>query len=138
MQEQDCEAVYQMNLDYFSESWSLHQIKQIIRDETMLYVVAQMDGQLVGYCGLYQVLDEGNITQVAVQKAMRGQGIATEMLKYMLQLAMQRDMNFFTLEVRASNESAIRLYESAGFVEQGRRKNYYKEPTEDGIIMNKM
>lgn len=137
MEENDVKAVFELNQNCFHESWSFSQIREIIGNETMLYLVAMEQNELIGYCGLYQVLEEGNITQVAVCLKQRKKGIAGKMLQELTQLALQKGITFFTLEVRASNEAAIRLYEKDGYLLMGRRKNYYQNPTEDALIMNK-
>lgn len=136
MEKKDIDAVFAINEASFSMPWTRTQIEQILSDEKMLYVVADLDDVVLGYCGMYRVLDEGNITQVAVSSDMRGRRIATAMMKTLISLAKDEGIHFFTLEVRLSNEPAISLYKKSGFVIMGRRKNYYSNPTEDGLIMN--
>ena len=139
MQPKDTQAVFEMNEAYFHESWTKAAIEKILTDSTMLYITAvDENDEPVGYCGLYQVLDEGNITQVAVHESMRGMRIGTGLMKELLEAGDENGIRFYTLEVRAKNQSAIALYEAAGFEQAGIRKNYYKNPDEDGIIMNRI
>jgi len=99
------------------------------------YMVAAQAGEVVGYCGMYKVLDEGNITQVAVREDVRRQGIAGKLLQDFMQNGKDCGVNAYTLEVRVSNQSAIRLYEACGFIKECVRKDFYSAPKEDAYIM---
>ena len=94
-----------------------------------------VEGDIVGYIGMYFSLDEGEITNVAVDSRMRRRGVGEMLVKAMQKEAGQRGISSIVLEVRISNENAIRLYERNGFVNQGVRKGFYELPKEDAYIM---
>ena len=94
------------------------------------------DGTLLGYGGISLVADEAEIITVAVSPACRRQGIARALMEHMLRLAADARATVY-LEVRASNDPAIALYSKLGFAEVGRRKNYYRNPREDALILRK-
>ncbi|MDR2610639.1 MAG: ribosomal protein S18-alanine N-acetyltransferase [Clostridiales Family XIII bacterium] len=98
-------------------------------------VSARPDPLLVGYAGLWVVLDEGHITNVAVDPDYRRQGIAAMLLLKLLEAAREKGAKRFTLEVKRSNAAAIALYERFGFRAAGSRKGYYEEDGEDAVIM---
>ena len=100
------------------------------------YMVALDDGdRVLGYLVLSSVLDEGSVDNVAVDPANRRRGVADALVDDAVRRAREKNLAFLTLEVRASNEPAIRLYEKHGFVPVGRRRNYYENPREDAILM---
>lgn len=117
----------------FHAPWS----ESMLREELGkgIFLVAERDGQAVGYVGCQTVLDEGYITNVAVSPDYRRQGIARTLIDALAVQARARELAFVTLEVRASNAPAIALYEGAGFVRVGVRKNFYTAPTEDAVLM---
>lgn len=100
-----------------------------------IFLVAERDGQVAGYVGCQTVLDEGYITNVAVSSDCRRQGIARMLIDTLTAQARERELAFVTLEARASNAPAIALYEGAGFVRVGVRKNFYTAPSEDAVLM---
>ena len=93
------------------------------------------DGAVIGFLVLSSVLDEGSVDNVAVAPEHRRSGVADALTADTVRRAKERELSFLTLEVRASNDPAIRLYEKHGFREVGRRKNYYEKPREDAILM---
>ena len=97
--------------------------------------MAETEDKIVGYIGMYQVLEEGDITNVAVHEKYQRKGIGNALVSTLLKEASKQMIQEVTLEVRVSNQSAIRLYEKNGFVAEGRRKNYYDKPREDAVIM---
>lgn len=117
----------------FHAPWS----ESMLREELGkgIFFVAERDGQAVGYVGCQTVLDEGYITNVAVSPDYRRQGIARTLIDALAVQARARELAFVTLEVRASNAPAIALYEGAGFVRVGVRKDFYTAPTEDAVLM---
>ncbi len=124
------------SLCFSSEAWSENVIIEAFESGTKFFI-AEKENKFAGYVGIKTVLDEGYIANIAVCPEYRGKGIATRLLEKLFSLAVEKALSFITLEVRASNIAAISLYEKLGFKEEGRRKNFYKEPTEDGIIMTK-
>lgn len=117
----------------FHAPWS----ESMLREELGkgLFLVAERDGQAVGYVGCQTVLDEGYITNVAVSPDCRRQGIGRALIAELVFRARAQDLAFVTLEARASNAPAIALYEGAGFGRVGVRKNFYTAPTEDAVLM---
>ena len=122
----------------FSTPWSRNMLAEELDNMLSAFLVALDDfGRVVGYAGLQVVLDEGYITNIAVRPECRKQGIAGKLLQVFLDFAEANKLAFLTLEVRASNHTAIMLYGSRGFRSVGRRKNYYEHPKEDAIIMTR-
>ena len=122
----------------FSKPWT----EQMLRDEmdnmSASFIVAEADnGRAIGYAGLTVVLDEGYINNVAVRSQFRKNGVASALLDVFIRFAQAHELAFLTLEVRASNEAAIALYQKHGFEEVGRRKNYYEDPKEDALLMTR-
>lgn len=99
------------------------------------FLAAKDGGTLLGYLGMEYILDEGNITNVAVFPQYRRQGIARALIKALLEEARRLSLTTVTLEVRVSNEAAIALYAGMGFLPVGRRCLYYNDPTEDALLM---
>ncbi len=94
-----------------------------------------MDSRVVGYIHCWAAAGELQVNSIAVSRPYRRQGIARRLLKAMMDRAAEEGMVLATLEVRASNEAAIGLYESLGFVVKGRRRGYYEREGEDALLM---
>lgn len=135
MEEKDIDQVSKLEQDIFSMPWSKNDFLSSVKNPNHLYVVAAEQNRIVGYCGLWSVAGEGQITNMAVEKGVRGRGIGYQMLSYLIELGQQEKIQEFTLEVRESNKNAIHLYEKLGFHNEGIRKNFYEKPQEDAIIM---
>lgn len=121
----------------FSMPWSEAMLAEELYNDTASFLVAQEDdGTVLGYAGLHAVLDEGYIDNVAVREDCRRQGIARRLVEVYCRFA-QANLAFLSLEVRASNEGAIALYTSLGFLQEGRRPGYYDRPREDALIMTR-
>ena len=122
----------------FSDPWSERMLREHLDNQCAAALVALgEDGTVLGYAGLLVVLDEGYITNVAVRPAFRRQGIAADLLAVFDRFARGNHLAFLTLEVRASNEPALALYEKLGYRRMGLRKNYYEHPKEDAVIMTR-
>lgn len=136
MTEEDVDSVVQIEQQLFSKPWTKQDFMNSMSDRHNIYVVAEDEKQeVIGYCGIWGVLDEGQITNVAVRPDAQGQGIGYEMLSELLRIGKNEGLQQYTLEVRVSNSRAISLYRRLGFEEEGIRKNFYEKPVEDGIIM---
>lgn len=136
MTEEDVDSVVQIEQQLFSKPWTKQDFINSMSDRHNIYVVAEDEKQeVIGYCGIWGVLDEGQITNVAVRPDAQGQGIGYEMLSELLRIGKNEGLQQYTLEVRVSNSRAISLYKRLGFEEEGIRKNFYEKPVEDGIIM---
>lgn len=135
MMESDLEEVCQIERNTFSDPWSEEDFKGVLRDKKNDYLVVVIEKQVVGYCGYWGVAGEGDIYNVAVKEENRGQKIGYHMLCELIRIAKSRGITSLTLEVRSSNESAIRLYCSLGFEQTALRKDFYTKPKEDAVIM---
>ena len=132
---EDLEQVAKLEQELFSTPWSYQSFQSALSRGDTIYLVAEKDGRVVGYCGLMQILDEGDITHVAVDASCRRRHVAQSMLRHLLLLAKNRGVSQITLEVRESNLAARGLYQKLGFAEEGLRRNFYEKPTEHGVIM---
>ena len=135
MTEADLEQVCAIENETFSDPWSEADFRNSLFDDKNDYLVVDIEGKIAGYCGFWGVLEEGDIFNVAVKKEYRRQHIGEKMLKALLEKGISRGITSFTLEVRYSNEPAIRLYEALGFTRAGIRKDFYSKPKEDAVIM---
>ena len=135
MTSEDLEAVACLEKEIFSTPWSLQGFADSINQKHTLYLVARADGELAGYCGLMQILEEADITNVAVAIPYRRQQIGRRMLEELIRQAEGRGVREITLEVRESNAAARQLYRKLGFEEEGIRKDFYERPTENAVIM---
>lgn len=132
----DVGAVMEIERASFSDPWTENMFLNDLAQEIAVYRVAVEDGRPVGYMGMYHVADEGHITNIAVLPVWRGRGVASALLQSFVELALSRRLVFLTLEVRAGNSGAIRLYEKFGFRQVGVRPKYY-EHTEDALLMTR-
>ena len=121
----------------FSMPWGEVGFFSFLMREDTLFLVAEEEGTIVGYCGVVMVLDEGDITNVAVLSNRQGRGIGRQLVQALIQKTEERGVVHLHLEVRESNQRAIALYESLAFEKAGLRKNYYEAPVENGLIMNR-
>lgn len=135
MEEADLGSVARIEASIFSKPWSEEGFRDSLKLPNTVYLVAEQDGSIAGYIGMLCVLDEGEITNVAVAEGFRRQGIGERLLSSLLQAGRKEGVDSFTLEVRESNSSARRLYRKFGFQEEGIRRNFYEKPTEDAILM---
>ncbi len=135
MELKDAEALAELEKKYFSVPWSKESIISSFNLDNYIFVVTEDADATVAYCALYIAGDEADITNVVVEEAFRGKGIATDMLKFLFEEAKSRDVNKVHLEVRMSNNGAIALYEKLGFATDGVRKNFYEKPVEDAKLM---
>lgn len=138
MTEDDILQVELLEKEIFSIPWSAKSFKDACTTPENIYLVCEMDGRIAGYCGLWTVLGEGNITNMAVSSEYRRNGIGKALMTEMERLGREKDVDIFFLEVRESNISAINLYSQMGYKDIGRRKRFYEKPVEDAIVMSKM
>lgn len=131
----DIDTIANLEQVCFSDPWSRESVRAEIEDNHLaLYIVAQIGEEVVGYAGIWWIVDEGHITNVAVSPEYRGKHIGEAIIATMLDVAREEGINKFTLEVRVSNEPAINLYSKFGFESVGVRPKYYKD-NEDAMIM---
>lgn len=110
-------------------------LSELTRNDAAIYIVAVVEERIVGYAGMWIILDEGHITNIAVDPSYRRRGIGQGLLGELTRLALQRGAVAMTLEVRVSNAEAQRLYTKLGFEPRGIRKEYYQDNKEDALIM---
>lgn len=132
---EDLQQVEQIEKESFSMPWSQQGFKDALELEDTQLMVIEQDGKIIGYTCMYISFNEGEITNVAVSKELRGLGLGKELMKATLDNAVNRNVDRVVLEVRVSNQSAIGLYKSMGYEELGIRKNFYEHPKEDALIM---
>lgn len=129
----DVAEIYKIENECFSTPWSENSIAESIENENTILYIAELDGETAGYMGVQIFSGEGYVTNVATLKEFRRMGVA----KALINEVMKNEMEFLTLEVRESNIPAISLYKSLGFVEVGKRPRFYREPTEDAVLMTR-
>jgi len=117
-----------------AEGWTENGIAETL-NRNGHYFVCEIDGQIIGHGGFTAVLDEGDITNIAVRPEFWRKGLASKILEAMISAANSQNLKFLTLEVRSQNTPAIKLYEKYGFTVRGERKNFYREPTDNAKIM---
>ncbi len=142
MKQQDVLQVAQLEEQLFSDGWSEKSIQESLDHELVYMIVSEYSGkeasEICGYLIVYMAADEGDIARIAVDRDFRNQGIADRMLQRLWEHCDKNEINRILLEVRESNESAIKLYEKHGFSVLGKRKRYYTNPLEDGVMMEKI
>ena len=135
-EEKDIPAIEELEKECFSTPWSQTAIKDAMEGNTAFFI-AKKGEKTIGYIGISTVLDEGYITNVAVNEMMRKKGIGTALLNRVFSYSKDNNLSFVSLEVRESNREAISLYTALGFKEEGKRKNFYDKPKEDALILTK-
>ena len=121
----------------FSDAWTSTGIYETFCQNQAFVGVAECDGEIVGYCIIYYVMDEAEIARVAVDEKVRRQGVGRGLLDYICECCKIKNINRLLLDVRERNEGARRFYEQYGFVVDGIRKNFYDQPKENAILMSK-
>ena len=121
----------------FSDPWSEKSVASELDNPLSVWLVAMEEERLAGYVGSQTVLDETDMMNIAVHPDCRNQGIATSLIVGLVGALQKQGSRCLTLEVRASNDPAKRLYEKMGFSQVGLRKNYYRNPREDAKILRK-
>ena len=121
----------------FSDPWSESSVASELNNQLALWLVAEDNGRVAGYVGSQTVMGESDMMNVAVHPDYRKQGIATTLIVGLVEELRKRESHCLTLEVRASNENAISLYQKLEFQQVGCRKNYYRNPKEDALILRK-
>ena len=134
---EDVENAIALERASFADPWPASAFAALVDKPDVDYDLAEDtdNGSLAGGCVVFRIFEEGDITNVAVAEEYRGKGIATQLLMYALEQNEALGIEDFTLEVRASNAAAIRVYEKCGFESVGVRPGFYDHPREDGLIM---
>lgn len=137
MNESHVAQVAELEKRCFTAPWSENSIRYELTNPISLWLVAVEDSKLLGYVGSQSVMGEADMMNVAVDPESRRRGIGRRLVEDLVQALKDRQVNSLTLEVRASNEPAKTLYELLGFLQIGRRPNYYRNPKEDALILRK-
>lgn len=137
MTEADAKEAAVIEADCFSQPWNELAFSNAVKDDNYVYITAKDADILIGYAGCVISFDEADVTNIAVTKGYRRQGIAEELLNNLMRLAYNKGVKKMYLEVRESNESARNLYNKLGFEQIGKRRAFYQRPTEDAVLMLK-
>ena len=137
MQAADVPQVAELEKACFSDPWPESVLSHELENELSLWLAAKTGDTVLGYIGSQSVLDEADMMNIAVRESARRQGIAKKLIAALCTRLAQKGVRSLTLEVRDSNEAAIGLYESLGFLQVGKRPNYYFHPKEDARILRK-
>lgn len=137
MRMEDLTEVLRIELDSYTMPWSESTFRGLIGRSDCHTVVVEQGGEVIGYAISWFVAGQGELGNVAVAAAYRGRGIGRMLVRHTLEVAARRRISEMFLEVRPSNVGAQGLYESLGFRQVGRRRNYYSSPREDAIVMRR-
>ena len=135
IQSADMDEIMTIERASFTSPWSAHFFLEEIRVSCAKFVLAEVEGRIVGYIIYWRLPKEVDIHNLAVHSAYRRQGIGRSLLSSAIDSAKGQGSNRVTLEVRKSNQAAQELYHSLGFVERGVRKGYYSDDGEDALVM---
>jgi len=135
MNSQHIEEILQIEFDSFTTPWTRNDFNSELTNNKAIYIVALENNNVIGYAGMWHVVNEGHILNVAVKAENRQQGIGSLLISELENIAMEKEMIGLTLEVRESNSAALQLYQKFGFKAEGIRKRYYSDSGEDAIIM---
>lgn len=132
----DVDRIAELEIECFTTPWTRESVYQdVVENPRALYVVAEIEGLVIGYAGIWSIVDEGHITNVAVDPKFRKLHVGSAIISVLLDVTQKAGVERHTLEVRRSNEAAIKLYEKFGFEVAGERKGYYQDEGEDALIM---
>lgn len=131
----DIPAVIEIERLSFTTPWTSHAFRLEMKNRLAVYRVALMVGKVAAYGGMWLILDEAHVTNVAVHPDYRGHGLGQRIMEALIREARDRNLRHMTLEVRAGNEPAISLYKKLGFRMAGIRPGYYQDTREDALIM---
>lgn len=132
----DVDTVYAIELATFPTPWTLDSFHYEMRENQYAhYIVAEDETEIIGFCGMWLVIDAAQITNVAVVESARGKGIGEALMKEAIRVAREAEMEVMSLEVRVTNVVAQNLYRKLGFQNGGIRKGYYTDNGEDALVM---
>lgn len=132
----DIDEVMEVDRASFPSPWPKHIFCQEIKENDFAYYyVMERDGRIIGYLGMWMILGDAQVTNIALLPEVRGQGLGEKLFGHGVKLAIANEMKRLSLEVRVSNIAAQKLYRKFGLVPGGIRKNYYTDNHEDAIVM---
>ena len=121
----------------FRDPWSENSVAGELGNKLAHWIVLEEEGRVLGYVGTQTVMEETDMMNIAVHPDHRRKGVADALMAVLISDLQRMGSHSLTLEVRVSNEAARKLYERWGFAEVGRRKNYYRNPKEDALILRR-
>lgn len=127
--------VHELEILCFDDPWSLEAFKAELTNQLATYHLLEEGEAILGYCGIWKVVDEGHITNLCIDPSRQGEGLGKAMMALVMDWAKSLNICRLTLEVRVSNKKAIQMYEKLGFISAGIRKAYYEDNGEDANIM---
>jgi [ribosomal protein S18]-alanine N-acetyltransferase len=132
----DIDQVMEVEHKSFTLPWSRESFyNEIIKNQFAVYLVLEDEGRVIGYCGVWIVIDEAHITNIALLPEYRGRKLGEALLRKVIEVAIERGAKTMTLEVRMSNLIAQSLYRKLGFQGGAIRKRYYTDNQEDALVM---
>ncbi len=137
-EESDALKLHEYDAEIFSDSWSEKSFLGSISSgsETVPVACSKSGGEIIGYAAVSFIFEEANVNRIAVRDEYRGNGLGTVLLQW-LEDNLPEEVTVYNLEVRESNKYAIEMYEKFGYTVLGRRKNFYRNPAEDALLMTK-
>lgn len=136
MEIKDIDAVVDIEENSFSIPWTRGAfLEELTKNKLAKYCVAEVDGKVAAYGGMWLIVDEGHITNIAVHPTYRGKGVGKKIVEGLIEEGKRMNLYRMTLEVRRSNLIAQELYKKFGFIPCGVRPGYYQDNGEDAIIM---
>jgi ribosomal-protein-alanine N-acetyltransferase len=136
MNEQDIDDVLEIEQKSFATPWSREAFyNELTQNQFAVYVVLEEEEKVIGYCGVWIVVDEAHITNVAMLPDYRGRKLGEALMRKIIEVAVEMGAKTMTLEVRVSNFTAQSLYRKLGFQDGAIRKNYYTDNQEDALVM---
>jgi len=136
MREEDIDQVLEVEHASFTLPWSREAFyNELHNNKFAVYIVLEHEERIIGYCGVWIVVDEAHVTNVAILPAYRGRKLGEAMMRKLMSVSREMGAKRMTLEVRVSNHIAQSLYRKMGFQNGGIRKNYYSDNLEDALVM---
>jgi [ribosomal protein S18]-alanine N-acetyltransferase len=137
MTESDLDRVLEIERSSFTMPWTEATFRGLLRRRDAHLFVAEASSEVLGYAVVWVVVDQAELGDIAVAADWRGRGLGRLLLDTVLERARREGVRQLFLEVRPSNEGALRLYQRYGFEEVGRRRNYYSDPREDALVLRR-
>ena len=134
---EDTDKIAELERICFSRPWSGKEICSTALSEHAVYLTALIDGEIAGYAGAYAVADTAEINNIAVFPKFRRSGVASALIDGLIKVCKERGVSKLSLDVRISNNAALKLYEKHGFYRVGSRRGYYAAPVEDAVLLDK-
>lgn len=136
MREEDIDQVLEIEHASFTTPWSREAFyNELNMNKFAVYIVVEVDNKVVGYCGVWVVIDEAHVTNIAILPEYRGRKLGEALMQNLFDVARTMGAKSMTLEVRVTNYIAQSMYRKFGFQKGGLRKNYYTDNQEDALVM---